>query len=141
MVDAPALSLFSSRDHRNPWVLGNRIFSPLLVMCGLGIWLHSTRQWIVLMVCAAFSASPYHSGNQALLCRRASFVLGETALSHSTALTLVTQKSSALSSFPSLILPSAKTSVSLYLIPLQFTCQADQWRDSWADRGHLCVSY
>lgn len=33
------------------------------------------------------------------------------------------------------------TSVSLHLIPLQFTCQADQWRDSWADWGHLRISH
>lgn len=26
-------------------------------------------------------------------------------------------------------------------VPSQFTCQADQWRDSWADRGHLRISH
>lgn len=29
----------------------------------------------------------------------------------------------------------------LFLIALQFTCQADQWRDSWANWGHLCISH
>ena len=29
----------------------------LLAMCGLAVWLHSTHQWFVLMLCAAFPSS------------------------------------------------------------------------------------
>lgn len=133
-------AVFSPLGQQKSPGLEQQDFFLLLAMCGLGVWLHSTYQWFVLMVCAAFSASPYTQQEPSFALWK-SFLCagGGTALSHSNALTLVMQKSSALSSFPSLMLPSAKTSV--YLIPLQFTCQADQWRDSWADWSHLCISH
>lgn len=139
VVDGPARSLFSSRTTEIPgsWATG---FFPALN----NVWVRCLAPLHLSVVCpdgmCCFLCLPvYPAGTKLCSVEELPLCWGGTALSHSNALTLVMQKSSALSSFPSLMLPSAKTSV--YLIPLQFTCQADQWRDSWADWSHLCISH
>lgn len=139
VVDGPARSLFSSRTTEIPgsWATG---FFPALS----NVWVRCLAPLHLPVVCpdgmCCFLCLPIYPAGTKLcsveelpLCWGGNSLVSQQCVNSGHAKEL----SSFLFPFPDVT--SAKTSV--YLIPLQFTCQADQWRDSWTDWSHLCISH